>query len=262
MNGLPPELAGILTDLGEGRLGAAEAMRRIAGMHIDRLGFASVDLLRGCRQALPEVVLGAGKLPGETLAIVRSLLDRTGFALASRLPPECSALLVAEIPDGRFDARARCFAAGKGPEAPAGEGPVAVVTAGTSDLPAAEEAAFVLVEMSVKTLKLYDVGVSGLHRLGGSLDDLMSASAVIVCAGMDAALPSVVGGLLPVPVIAVPTSTGYGVSFGGVAALLAVLNSCSPGVCVMNIDNGLGAAAAALRILRGRPAAKASGGPS
>lgn len=254
----PRSLGEILGEVAAGRLAPAEALGLVAGAHALDLGFASVDLSRGCRQTLPEVILGSGKLPEEMLAIFRSLLERTGFAIASRLPHESARLLLSSIPDGRHGERARCFAAGRGPSAPGGEGVVAVVTAGTSDLPAAEEAAFVLEEMSVAVERVFDVGVAGLHRLGRSVGGLSSASVAIVCAGMDGALPSVVGGLLPVPVIAVPTSTGYGTSFGGISALLAALNSCSPGVCVMNIDNGLGAAAAALRILRGKPAPKPS----
>jgi NCAIR mutase (PurE)-related protein len=244
----------ILGRVRDGSLQPAEAAGLVSALQDGSMGFAMLDLQRGSRQTLPEVVLAQGKTVDGTVAIVSRLHEKCGFAMATRVPDDAARALASTFPGGRYSALGRCFAVGDRMEPPEGEGPVAVVTAGTSDLPAAEEAAFVLEEMSARVERVFDVGVAGLHRLGGRLDTLRSCGAVVVCAGMDAALPSVVGGLVQCPVIAVPTSTGYGTSFGGVSALLAMLNSCSPGVCVMNIDNGFGAAAAVLRLLRGAPA--------
>lgn len=216
------------------------------------LGFARVDGGRGQRSALPEVVLASGKSPEEVAEVTAALLSGSGLAIVSRLEPEKSGEMLKRFPKGKYHRRAGIFTAGEfRGEAGADEGTVAVISAGTSDLHAAEEATVVLETMKVDVNRLYDIGVAGLHRLSDTLPRIREAALCIVFAGMDAALPTVLGGLYRGPVVAVPTSTGYGTAFGGVTALLSMLNSCSPGICVMNIDNGLGAAAAALRILRG-----------
>lgn len=219
------------------------------------LGFARADHCLGERQALPEIILGKGKTPVEVLAIFRALHEKSGRAIATRLEKDAFDLILKEFPDCR--SCASCMAAAAGTPPPAlqeADAPfVAIITAGTSDLRAAVETEFILGEMAVSCRMFVDVGVAGIHRLMSSMEEINRADICIVFAGMDGALPSVLGGLYGGPVIAVPTSQGYGTAFGGVAALLTMLNSCSPGVTVLNIDNGLGAAAAALRILRGAP---------
>jgi NCAIR mutase (PurE)-related protein len=238
--------------LASGKITPEEAMRSLEDSEVADIGFARVDYSRGERQALPEVVFAQGKEPGEVLRIMKVLLEKSGLAIASRVDTGTADVLLKEIPAGTWHGKAGVFTAGElsRDEGEPG-GSVAVLTAGSSDIPVAEEAAVILETMGIPVSRFYDVGVSGLHRLGGVVGDIRKATVCVVCAGMDAALPSVVGGLFRGPVIAVPVSTGYGTAFGGVAALLSCLNSCSPGITVMNIDNGVGAAAAALRILRG-----------
>jgi hypothetical protein len=223
-----------------------ETFREVAS---EGVTFARVDTGRPARNVLPEVVLGLGKTVADATGIFRELLERSGYALATRLTSDAMAALKEQIRDLRVSERCMAAAAGAFPS-PLGQGATAVVvTAGTSDLVPATEAAFVLEEAGAQVTLLADVGVAGLHRLIDRAAEIASAAVCIVFAGMDGALPSVVGGLVPGPVIAVPTSQGYGAAFSGVSALLAMLNSCAPGVTVVNIDNGLGAAAAALRIL-------------
>ncbi len=222
-----------------------------SGMTHD-LGFARVDGGRGGRATLPEIVFARGKSMEEILEVTESLLSSSGLAIISKLDGKRGETLRERFPLGRYFSRACMFTAGEyRGEKPGNEGSVAVVSAGTSDIHAAEEAAVLLETMSVEVLKFYDIGVAGLHRLSSTLPSIRGTRVCLVFAGMDAALPTVLGGLYRGPVVAVPTSTGYGTAFGGVTALLSMLNSCCPGICVMNIDNGLGAAAAALRILRG-----------
>jgi hypothetical protein len=235
-------------------LSLPEAMELLRAHGHDDLGFSRVDWVRGVLAVLPEVVLGQGKTPAHVVPIVSSMLGRTGLAMVSRVSDEMGSALSSAFPEGVFHALERFFVAGKYSGAvPGNEGSVAVVTAGTSDLPVAGEAALVLRTMGVSVELISDVGVAGIHRLGPVLPRILSASVCIVCAGMDAALVSVLGGLFPGPVVAVPVSTGYGASLGGLTALFSSLSSCSPGIGVMNIDNGLGAAAFALRHLRGTP---------
>ena len=215
----------------------------------DNLGFARVDLARFRRQGVPEVVYGAGKTAEQIVAILSSL-RRNGQlpALATRIDEEKAAHASASLGDefAYFpDARLGRLGA---PRVPDGLGTVVVAAAGTSDLPVAEEAALVAETLGNEVKRLYDVGVAGLHRIVACADDLASASVVVAVAGMEGALASVVGGLVACPVIAVPTSVGYGASFGGVSALLAMLNSCAAGVSVVNIDNGFGAGFLAHRI--------------
>ena len=227
--------------------GDAVSVLREAGL--DDLGFSVVDSARGERQPLPEVVFGEGKTVEQVLAISEALFARTGLAIVSRVSPEAAVELASAFPTGRLHALSRMFVAGEYTGAFRSTSSVVVVTAGTSDLPVAEEAVVILETLGVPVKLIADVGVAGIHRLSNVLPDILSASVCIACAGMDAALVSVVGGLFPGPVIAVPVSTGYGAALSGFTALLSSLSSCSPGVAVVNIDNGIGAAAAALRIL-------------
>jgi hypothetical protein len=216
---------------------------------IDNLGFARVDLQRKARQGFGEVVYGEGKTSAQIIEILKSL-DAHGQrpALVTRLDPG-KAAPVAEAFGGDFAYYGEARLGRLGANRPCdGLGTIAVACAGTSDLPVAEEAALVAEALGNNVARLYDVGVAGLHRLLACEDELKSASVVIAVAGMEGALPSVVGGLVDAPVVAVPTSVGYGASFGGVSALLAMLNSCAAGVAVVNIDNGFGAGFLASRI--------------
>jgi NCAIR mutase (PurE)-related protein len=206
---------------------------------------ANLDHGRNGRTGLPEVVLAEHKSAGQTLEAVTQLHAHSGFALATRVAAVTGAALLQRFPEGRFDARARCFALGA---MPATGRRVAVVCAGTSDLPVADEAAFVADFFGETVLRQTDVGVAGLHRILADVESLQSCDAVIVVAGMEGALPSVVAGLIKPPVIAVPTSVGYGANFAGIAALLSMLTACAPGIAVVNIDNGFGAAAVAHKI--------------
>lgn len=222
---------------------AAAAIARSQTAEIS--GWARVDGHRAMRSGLPEVVFGEGKT-AEQCALIAAELDRQGHpVLVTRLAPEKAPAVCAAVPEGRYDERSRLFLRPRGPDRHRLRGPVAVLCAGTSDLPVAEEAALTLETIGQPVERLYDVGVAGLHRLLSRMDVLERAGACIVAAGMEGALPSVVGGLVSVPVIAVPTGVGYGASFGGLAALLGMLNSCSPSISVVNIGNGFGAACVA-----------------
>jgi NCAIR mutase (PurE)-related protein len=223
----------------------ADAALRTAGS-VD-LGFANVDVDRARRRGVPEVIFGMGKTPEQIADIARVLFGRGQRVLATRVDPEKAAAvlaLLAGLPV-RYEVVARCICVEDAPAPDLGRGEVLVIAAGTSDLPVAEEAVVTLRMCGNRVSSLYDVGVAGLHRLLGRLDRVRSASVLIVVAGMEGALPSVVGGLVARPVIAVPTSVGYGANLGGVAALLGMLNSCASGVTVVNIDNGFGAGFAA-----------------
>ncbi len=246
----------LLAEVERGALTPEAAAARLATLPFEDLGHARVDHHRSLRIGLPEVVFAAGKTAEQTVAIFSSLAADGVDVLATRVEPATAQAVLAAHPEASYNALARTVAlrqASGASEAGEGEtkGHVAVICAGTSDLPIAEEAAVTAETFGAKVTRLYDVGVAGLHRLLAVRDDLKSANAIIVCAGMEGALPSVVGGLVSVPVIAVPTSVGYGASFGGAAALLGMLNSCSPNVTVVNIDNGFGAAYTAVLIARG-----------
>ncbi|MGH7605913.1 MAG: nickel pincer cofactor biosynthesis protein LarB [Gemmatimonadales bacterium] len=218
-------------------------------MNFERLPFATIDHLRPITQGHQEVIFCPGKTPGQVVAIAERLEAAGGAFLATRADPEQWTALAARFPHAEVNALGRTVYLPPDPEpAPTGRGTILVCTAGTSDLAVAEEAAVAARALKNSVERLTDVGVAGIHRLLTQTDVLRSASVIIVVAGMEGALPSVVGGLVKVPVIAVPTSVGYGASFGGLAALLAMLNSCASGVTVVNIDNGFGAAAAASRI--------------
>jgi hypothetical protein len=215
----------------------------------EQLPFATVDHLRPITQGHQEVIFCPDKTIGQVVAIAERLEAKSGSFLATRADPGQMAALEARFPRALVNALGRTVHLPPDPEpAPSGRGTILVCTAGTSDLPVAEEAAVTARALRNRVERLTDVGVAGIHRVLVQTDVLRSASVIIVVAGMDGALPSVVGGLVKVPVIAVPTSVGYGASFGGLAALLAMLNSCASGVTVVNIDNGFGAAAAASRI--------------
>ena len=213
------------------------------------LGFARLDTHRGLRTGDPEVVYAAGKTPDQVVTLLRTLHEGPGQrpALATRLAEPAMAAVRAAFPHAQIDAVARCAALGAPPEP---VGTVCVVSAGTSDLPVAAEAAFVARAFGSAVERVDDVGVAGIHRLLAVRSVLDSADCLIVVAGMEGALPSVVGGLTGVPLVAVPTSVGYGTSYQGLAALLAMLNSCAPGIVVCNIDNGFGAGVFAARVAR------------
>jgi NCAIR mutase (PurE)-related protein len=211
------------------------------------LGFARVDHHRNSRQGFPEVVFGQGKTPSQIAAIARRLVDAGQNLLVTRTSPEAFDAVRGEVPDARYHELARCITLDRA-STPRGRGTILIAAAGTADLPVAEEAAITAEIMGNTVDRLYDVGVAGLHRLLREHARLDAARVIVVVAGMEGALPSVVGGLVDVPVIAVPTSVGYGASFGGLTALLAMLNSCATGISVVNIDNGFGAAAIASSI--------------
>ena len=218
-------------------------------MNFEPLPFATIDHLRPLTQGHQEVIFCQGKTAGQVVAIAERLEAAGGSFLATRVEAAHAAALAARFPRAEVNELSGTVYLPPDPEpAPTGRGTVLVCTAGTSDLPVAEEAAVTARAFRNRVERLTDVGVAGIHRLLTQTDVLRSASVIIVVAGMEGALPSVVGGLVKVPVIAVPTSVGYGASFGGLAALLAMLNSCASGVTVVNIDNGFGAAAAASRI--------------
>ena len=217
------------------------------------LGFAKVDIQRRARQGFPEVIFGQGKTPPQIVAIAREIYRRDKFVLATRVSAECAQALQQAFPDARWHEQARIVQVGTLPGANAGNHQasyVAVVCAGTTDVPVAEEAAVTLEAFGRRVERIYDVGVAGLHRLLAYQQTLRRARVLIVAAGLEAALPSVVAGLVSRPVIGLPTSVGYGTSFHGLTALLGMLNSCGSGVMVVNIDNGFGAAFAAAQICR------------
>lgn len=250
----PDDLRHLLESVAAGRLGVDEGLRHLSALNCADLGFAQVDHQRLERCGLPEVVFAEGKTPDQVLAILESLHERHGRALATRVQPDALDAVEARIPGASLDRLARTVFLGSPPQPAPGTGPVLVVAAGTSDLPVAEEAAVTAAFAGCSVERLYDVGVAGIHRLLSRIDRLRRASVLIVVAGMEGALPSVVGGLVRAPVIGVPTSVGYGASFGGLAALLGMLNACASGLSVVNIDNGFGAGVSAARILQMRPA--------
>jgi hypothetical protein len=219
------------------------------GPLLERLPFATIDHLRPVTQGHQEVIFSQGKTVEQVVAIAERLVAAGGTFLATRTEPEHRAALAGRFPEALVSGLGRTVYLPPSPEPPpTGRGTILVVTAGTGDLPVAEEASVTCRALGNRVERLTDVGVAGIHRVLSQTSLLRSASVIIVVAGMEGALPSVVGGLVKVPVIAVPTSVGYGASFGGLAALLGMLNSCAAGLTVVNIDNGFGAAAAASRI--------------
>lgn len=230
----------ILEQVKDGNISVDDALLKIKKEPFDDLGYAKVDLHRSIRQGAAEVIYGAGKTPAQMIGIADSMLKNgQKTILITRIGEEAAREVSAVHPlDYRKEARIGII--GKIPE-PTGIGKIVVATGGTSDIPIAEEAALTAEVHGNEVIRLYDVGVAGLHRLLAHVDEIMSASVIIAIAGMEGALASVIGGLADCPVIAVPTSVGYGASFGGVSALLSMLNSCASGVSVVNIDNGFGA---------------------
>jgi NCAIR mutase (PurE)-related protein len=248
----PKRIRELLEGVAAGNASVDAALAELKDLPFADLGYASVDHHRALRHGAPEVILGHGKTAEQIVGIAREL-SRTGQnVLVTRLDEAKAAAVTAALPAMRYLPLSRTATIEQTPIAPLGEHPVALVSAGTGDLPVAEECAETLRMLGVSIERVYDVGVAGIHRLLHKREVFERTSVVIVVAGMEGALPSVVGGIVSGPVIAVPTSIGYGVSFGGLAALAGMLSSCASGVVVCNIDNGFGAAYAAARILRAR----------
>jgi hypothetical protein len=239
----------LLEQVQAGATSPGQALQHLAKLPYEDAGFARIDHHRALRLGLPEVIYAAGKSPAQVAEIFARMAAESGSVLATRASTEAAAAVQARVPGAVFHETARIVGFGRD-EKDRKAGPVAVVCAGTSDLPVAEEAAVTAEYLGCEVARIWDVGVAGLHRILAARESLNTARAVIVCAGMEGALPSVVGGLVAAPVIAVPTSVGYGAAFGGVAALLGMLNSCSPNVCVVNIDNGFGAAYVAAMVVK------------
>jgi NCAIR mutase (PurE)-related protein len=239
----------LLEQVASGQVAPEKALEALSFQPAESLPFATIDHHRSLRQGFPEVIFGQGKTDDQIVAIAERIVEHGDGLLVTRTSPSAAKALQRALPGAEWNELGRTvFVRGKTPPA-ATRGSVLIITAGTSDLPVAEEAAVTATAAGSTVARLTDVGVAGIHRLLSKREELHSAGVIIVVAGMDGALPSVVGGLVRVPVIAVPTSVGYGASFGGLAALLTMLNSCAAGVTVVNIDNGFGAAMAAARIL-------------
>lgn len=249
---LDPEVKKLLRRFKQGKLSEAELLRALSSTMIESLGYATLDHHRHLRQGFPEVIFCQGKSEGQVAGIAQRIAERGGLLLATRASKSHYTAVKKCIRNARYNAVARTICANEHLVRPSGRGTILVVTAGTSDLPVAEEAVETARLMGNEVDTLSDVGVAGIHRILLNSKKLRSASVIIVVAGMDGALPSVVGGLVDVPVIAVPTSIGYGAHFGGIASLLTMLNSCAAGVLVVNIDNGFGAGFAASTINRKR----------
>ncbi len=242
-------LTKLLSGVRNGRVSVAEAEDRLRHLPVGDLGFASLDTHRALRRGFPETVYGPGKSIEQILAIVSTLHAAGQTALVTRVGPETHAAVSARHPGTEYHADARALVLRSGRK-PKGRPGVVVVTAGTSDLGVAEEASLTAELMGEQVRRIYDVGIAGLHRLLSHRETLAKANVIIAVAGMEGALPSVVAGLVACPVVAVPTSVGYGAGTGGFAALLAMLNSCATGVAVVNIDNGHGAGCVASLINR------------
>jgi len=248
------KLRDLLDQVSAGTLPADQALERLRTLPFAEAGQVLTDTHRMIRQGFPEAVYAEGKTFAQSTDALTALLAAHGCALATRVGAEVAVLLQQHFPTGSYDGVSRLYRIGQ-MNGSFQSAPVAVVCAGTSDLPVAEEAAQTLEFAGVRVSRITDVGVAGLHRLLARLDDLRAASIVIAIAGMEGALPSVLGGLVAAPVIAVPTSVGYGANLHGISALLSMLNSCASGLTVVNIDNGFGAAMAALRVLNMQPKA-------
>lgn len=234
------EIKTVLEAVKNGKMSVDDALLAIKKEPFEDIGYAKIDFHRGIRQGMPEVIYGAGKTAEQICGIAEKMIQRgQNTILITRLSPEAAAQVEA-MHEMDYHAEARVGIIG--PMSPAdGIGKIVVATGGTSDIPVAEEAALTTEVYGNEVVRLYDVGVAGLHRLLAHMDEIMSASVIIAIAGMEGALASVIGGLADCPVIAVPTSVGYGASFGGLSALLSMLNSCASGISVVNIDNGFGA---------------------
>lgn len=248
----PEEVKALLKGMKDGTTTTEDALRQLQRSPVEDLGFAQLDTNRELRQGIPEAIFSDGKTPSQVVAIAARLLETTTSpVLATRVSDETAAALLAMFPDAEHNALARVVVI-RPINNTTSLGTVAIVSAGTSDLPVAEEAAVTASSLGASIERINDVGVAGIHRLLAVQDRLHEADVIIVIAGMEGALASLVGGIAAAPVVAVPTSVGYGASFEGLAALLAMLNSCAAGVAVMNIDNGFGAGVFALRVLRSK----------
>ncbi|MBI4556666.1 MAG: nickel pincer cofactor biosynthesis protein LarB [Candidatus Hydrogenedentes bacterium] len=234
------KLKSLLNQVADGSVSPDEAVARLRSLPFEDLGFAKVDHHRNLRKGYPETVFAAGKTPAQVVEIVTRIREHGSNVLVTRCNSEVVAAVLAAHPDAEFCEAARAVRIQVVPLKKL-RGYVAIVCAGTSDIPVAEEAAVTCEALGSRIKRIYDVGVAGIHRLLDQRNHLDKAHAIVVCAGMEGALPSVVAGLVEKPVIAVPTSIGYGASFGGIAALLGMLNSCASGLAVVNIDNGFGA---------------------
>ena len=255
------ELERLLRAFKQGELDDAEAARRISNLHFEDLGHARVDHARAARQGFPEVVFGAGKTRAQVCEIVEALARRAPNLLVTRTDEATFGEVRNVCTEAEWHPAARMIRVMRD-RTERGAGTVMVVTAGTSDIPVAEEAALTAEAMGNRVERIWDAGVAGIHRIMAERERLRAARVLVVAAGMEGALPSVVGGLVGVPVVAVPTSVGYGASFGGVAALLGMLNSCSSNVSVVNIDNGFGAGFVAALINRRREEGTGAGAHS
>lgn len=242
-------LQDLLQKVKDGQTSITEALETLKGMPFENLEFARIDHHRCLRNGFPEVIFGQGKHPGHVAEIFKALAVKNNSILATRCCPDIFAAVKEICPDAEYHELARCITVTR-QSGPRFRSPLLVVSAGTADLPAVEEAAVSAEIMGNNVQRLYDVGVAGIHRLFHHRELLDNAAVIIVVAGMEGALASVVGGLVDKPVLAVPTSIGYGASFGGLAALLSMLNACTAGIGVLNIDNGYGAAALATSIIR------------
>lgn len=240
----------LLEQVRTGEVTPDAALDQIKTLPFEDLGFAKVDHQRALRMGVPEVIFGPGKSPEHFVEIFDRLAGRGNTVLATRVSQEQVALTLTRFPQVEHNPTARTLVLRQGSQEKLGKGTIGIISAGTSDIPVAEEAAVTAEVMGNDITRLFDVGVAGLHRLLSNSDVLRQARVLVVCAGMEGALPSVVGGLVSVPVIAVPTSVGYGAAFGGIAALLGMINSCASNVSVVNIDNGFGAAYVASLINR------------
>ena len=245
------QLRELLENVAGSSVSVDEALEQLKTLPYEDIGCANIDQHRNLRTGRAEVIFGQGKTPGQTARIAARMKETNSRILITRTDDETYQEVLKAVPEAVFDSCSRIITIGKMPAYDEQKGIIAVVTAGTSDIPVAEEAAQTAEFFGNKVDRIYDVGVAGIHRLFGRLDRIQRAGVIIVIAGMDGALASVVGGLVSVPVIAVPTSIGYGASFGGLAALLSMLNSCANGIGVVNIDNGYGAACLADRIISG-----------
>lgn len=245
----PDRLKALLERVRAGETDVGAAVRELEHLPFSDLGFARVDHHRALRMGMAEVILGQAKTAEQIAGIARRLIEAGQNVLVTRVDPEKVPEILARVPELRHAPTARVLSHESQPVVARAGRPVAIVTAGTSDLPVAEEAAETLRMAGIPFERVFDVGVAGIHRIFGELPALRDAPAVIVVAGMEGALPSVVGGLVRGPIVAVPTSVGYGVAFGGLTALFGMLTGCASGVTVVNIDNGFGAAMAVLRLV-------------
>jgi hypothetical protein len=239
------ELQRLLADFKSGKRSEQSIIDQLTALRFESLGFATVDHHRRLRQGFPEVIFCQGKTPKQVAEIAVKIVNHSHPLLATRATKEHFQAVKKKIRNARYDEMARIITANEPKKTDSDRGIILVISAGTSDIPVAEEALVTAKMLGNPVEKIYDVGVAGIHRLLSQTDKLLKANVIIVVAGMEGALPSVVGGLVEVPVIAVPTSVGYGASFQGIAALLGMLNSCASGVTVVNIDNGFGAGFAA-----------------